>query len=276
MISLSPQRALLSLEFAISGNLPRELSNRRRLAGGSRRVLLARPLVGPSLNWSSRRLNALARGLHADRYLEIGVEYGYTLENVRVQRRVGVDPAPRFELSSLPGGIVFHELESDVFFAALDESETFDLAFLDGLHTFEQTTTDLFNTLRHVPHGVALIDDTFPPNALAGLPELEESLSLQRDAAIEPLAWMGDVWKLVVLIDRYLPQLDFRTIVGGGNVQTLVWRRDHDQVIDGPSEAEMAEIETLSYDSVFTSGLPPSFRPSSERAAIVACLRATR
>lgn len=54
---------------------------------------------------------------------------------------------------------------------------------------------------------------------------------------------MGDVWKLVVYIDRYLPQLDFRTIVGGVNEQTLVWRRHPGEEVSKPFDDELEGLE---------------------------------
>jgi hypothetical protein len=186
-----------------------------------------RPLPKPWQYWSQRRINTLADGLHAQRYLEIGIEHGRTAEKINVRERVGVDPAPRFDTNNLPSGFPFFAVESDTYFASLASEATFDLAFLDGLHTFEQTKIDLFNTLRHVPSGVILIDDTIPEDETAALPDQDEARALRRETGSKEKAWMGDVWKLVVYIDQYLPQLDFRTIVGSGNVQTLVCGAEH-------------------------------------------------
>jgi len=233
-----------------------------------------RPRAKPSSGWSPRRINTLARGLCANRYLEIGVEYGSTAENIHVRDRVGVDPAPKFDVQKLPKGFSFFAVESDAYFCSLAPEVTFDLAFLDGLHTFEQTKTDFFNALRHIPSGVILIDDTVPIDEIAGLPDQEESYARRRAVGSDELAWMGDVWKLVVYIERFLPQVDFRTITGSGNVQTLVWRRQPGEVIAEPLGDEQATVAGLSYGDFFSDGVPVQFKPCSEPAALSACLAA--
>jgi hypothetical protein len=179
-----------------------------------------------------------------------------------------------FDVNKLPRGFSFFAVESDTYFASLAPEVTFDLAFLDGLHTFEQTKTDLFNALLHVPSGVILIDDTVPTDEIAALPKLEESLAQRRAAGMDATPWMGDVWRLVVYIERHLPQLDFRTIVGSGNVQTLVWRRQPGEVISETSGDEQVTICELSYGEFFNDGIPVHFRPCSEAEALQTCLQA--
>lgn len=241
---------------------------------GSVRVLHRRPMPTFWSEWSPRRINALAKGLRATRYLEIGIQFGYTVENVHVRERVGVDPEPRFDVARLPRGLSFFTGGSDAYFASLAGEVTFDLAFLDGLHTFGQTKTDLFNSLSHVPNGVILIDDTVPSDAIAALPSLEESLDCRRSVGSDALVWMGDVWKLVAYIDRCLPQLDFRTIVGSGNPQTLVWHLRPGDVISEPEGDDQVAIASLSYEEFFRNGVPDQFRPCTEAEALRACLAA--
>jgi hypothetical protein len=256
-------------QLLVSGNFVRMVQNLRR--NGSSRVLYRRPLSRPWVDWSARRLNTLARGLNAQRYLEIGIFKGTTVENIDVSDRVGVDPTPKFDQDRLPMGFSFFPVESDTYFASLAPEATFDLAFLDGLHTFEQTKTDLLNALLHIPSGVILIDDTVPQDEDAALPDQSETIARRIATGSKRRAWMGDVWKLVIYIDRCLPQLDFRTIVGSGNEQTLVWRRRYGEEV---TETSSAELEALSYRDTFAEGVPDQFRPSTETAALEACLEA--
>ena len=170
----------------------------------------------PWLCCSERRINTLAKGLGASRYLEIGIENGYTFENIVIDTRVGVDPAPLFDLEKLPVGVSVFAVESDAYFASLAPEVTFDLVFIDGLHTYEQTKSYFFNALRHVPIGVLLIDDTVPSDEIAAMRDIDESYSQRRKwrPRTEPgWATCGSSW---FYIDRHLPQLDFRTIVGSG------------------------------------------------------------
>jgi hypothetical protein len=269
------RRGVLVADLLRSHNLVTVVQNRRRMREGAPRVMLRRPMPKPpSSDWSQRRINILVDGLGASRYLEIGIYDGWTAENIHIRDRVGVDPVPMFNVAKLPTGFSFFAVESDTYFASLAPEVTFDLAFLDGLHTFEQTKSDLCNALRHVPSGVILIDDTVPIDEIASLPDPKESLARRRAAGSDKAPWMGDVWKLVVYIERYLPQLDFRTIVGSGNVQTLVWRRQPGEVIFEPSGDELATIAGLNYREFFSGGVPVQFKPCSESEALRACLSA--
>jgi Methyltransferase domain len=262
-----------SVRLFLSGNSPTaDRKNDRRKGIGALRIMHRRPLLRPHWAWSPRRINALAKGLNANRYLEIGVEHGYTVENVRVGERIGVDPNPRFDVTKLPKGFSFFAVESDAYFASLSPESIFDIAFIDGLHTFEQTKADLFNVLAHVPSGVILIDDTVPLDEIAAIPDEQDSLARRRAVGSDETRWMGDVWKLVVYIDRYLPQLDFRTIVGSGNEQTLVWRRQPGEVVSEPLVDEEATIAGLRYGEILGEGIPASFKPCTEDEAIRACL----
>jgi hypothetical protein len=233
-------------------------------------VLRATPMSGWSC--SPRRINALLRGLPgAERYLEVGVARGRTLQNVDVEVRWGVDPAPRFDVSRLPKGLEFFEETSDAFFQHLATDTYFDLVFLDGLHTFEQTYRDLLNTLAHLRDGAVLIDDTVPLDEASAIPDWAESMARRRELGLKGKQWHGDVWKLVLCMDRHMPDLDFRTIVGSGNPQTLVWLKQPAIEVAQPDDA-FADLAELSYGEVFADGVPSAFRPCSEDEAISACL----
>jgi hypothetical protein len=121
---------------------------------------------------------------------------------------------------------------------------------------------------------VILIDDTVPIDEIAALPDVEESRARRRAAGSDKGPWMGDVWKLIIYIGQYLPQLDFRTIVGSGNVQTLVWRRHPGDVIFEPSGDESVAVAGLNYGHFFGNGVPADFKPCSEAEALQACLSA--
>jgi hypothetical protein len=177
-------------------------------------------------DWSVRRLNRLAEAIGAQRYLEIGVQRGVTFRQVTVPDRTGVDPRLVADLSDLENQHVrVLPLRSDVFFAGLPPGATFDLVFLDGLHTFVQTWRDLINTLLHAHHRtVVLIDDTVPVDPWSAIPDQARSLRLRAAARQPGNPWHGDVFRVVAAIHDLHPGLDYRTIVGSGNGQTLVWR----------------------------------------------------
>jgi len=75
-------------------------------------------------------------------YLEIGVHEGHSLAFVGPgTKAVGVDPEPK--VGSLPANISVVSSTSDDFFARPDAAEMLggpvDLAFVDGLHHYDQT-----------------------------------------------------------------------------------------------------------------------------------------
>ena len=98
------------------------------------------------------------------KYLEIGVWAGETFHALRAGRKVAVDPTFRFEHSDREMGCEYHEVTSDQYFMALThDASLFDVIFLDGMHTFEQTLRDLMNSIDFLRRdGVIVIDDVWP------------------------------------------------------------------------------------------------------------------
>jgi predicted O-methyltransferase YrrM len=98
--------------------------------------------------FTSKRLNRLAAALGARSYLEIGVMTGGTFERVQVAERTAVDPAFQFDISGhADDATIFAEMTSDEFFSGLPAAKSYDLIFIDGLHTFEQAYRDLCNSI---------------------------------------------------------------------------------------------------------------------------------
>lgn len=266
------------LDIVVSGNLSTGLENKWRSKQGKPRLLWQRPgRARTAKRGSAGRVNALLHGLpRARSYLEIGVEHGFTLENVDVEQRWGVDPAPTFDLSRLPKGVRFFKETSDEFFQQLEQGTCFDVVFLDGLHTFEQTYKDLLNTLAHLREGAVLIDDTVPFDEVSAMPDQRASLAKRSELGLEGLWWHGDVWKIVVCIARHHPELEFRTILGprSENPQTLLLGKHAGVEMAQIDEEDLREIAKLAYSDVFADGMPQLFRPCSGHEALSACLRA--
>ena len=177
-------------------------------------------------NWSARRIKKLAGGLGATRYIEIGVNNGVTFHAVDISHRTAVDPKFAFNPVDFENdNTQFFEISSDKYFELLAADKTFDIYFIDGLHTFEQTLRDFNNSVVHShPRTVWLIDDTHPVDVYSTLTYPRWTLMFRHETGNKGLAWHGDVFKLVCYIHDFMPTLDYRTIVGSGNGQTLVWR----------------------------------------------------
>jgi hypothetical protein len=108
-------------------------------------------------------------------YLEVGCDNNENFSQISIDNKVGVDP--------LKGGTM--RMTSDKFFE--NNKSTFDLIFLDGLHTYEQTIKDIDNSLKFINEkGVIIIHDCLPKKIWN---------------QIVPRAyghWNGDVWKAIV------------------------------------------------------------------------------
>jgi hypothetical protein len=152
------------------------------------------------------RLRELHRRLRPRTYLEIGVDAGRSLALALPETlAIGVDPAPCLEVELQANARVLAE-SSDSFFAHHDVTGMFggvgiDLAFVDGLHLFEQVLRDLANVGCHLaPGGCVVIHDTLPYNRVM----------VQRRRTTEK--WSGDVWKVVECLRRERPELSLVTI----------------------------------------------------------------
>jgi len=208
-------------------------------------------------------------------YLEIGVAQGLTLEQVRVKERVGVDPYPQFDVSRLPKGVFFNRMESDQYFETVNRRTPYDLVFLDGLHVWTQTYKDLINAI-HVcqPTSIILIDDVVPDDELSAHPDYATALALKDAAGFADGRWHGDVFKVILAIERFHPDLSF-CIVGkrdrSDNPQAIIWfgAGADPQELQPASEMQLREIEELTYSEVFKEEeLPNVFKLVQEDTGI--------
>jgi predicted O-methyltransferase YrrM len=145
-------------------------------------------------------LAAIHAHLQPSNYVEIGVDQGISLAQALPQTLcIGIDPEPKID-RDLPKAQI-HPLTSDEFFARYDLSELLGgsvvLAFIDGLHLFEQVLTDFINLEAHsTPNTVVLLHDCIPLD--------EATASRERTTDF----YSGDVWKATMALKRRRPELD--------------------------------------------------------------------
>ena len=161
------------------------------------------------------------------RYLEVGVAQGRTFHALTAARKVAVDPKFKFDLPESQGGkpaSSYHQVPSDDYFGRLvDSGERFDVIYLDGLHTFEQTLRDFCNAIRYLaPNGVIVVDDVMPSSYFASLRDLAQFHAVRKGRKDISDAWMGDVYRLVFFIETFFQQFTYRTISDNLG-QLVVW-----------------------------------------------------
>ena len=139
------------------------------------------------------------------KYLEIGVEYGFTYGNTHFHNKVGVDPDPKCEF---PG--IEKYTSDDYFKFKLFKNQIFDVIFIDGMHQSENVLSDLNNSINCLnSDGIIFIDDILPLN-------YNEQLKIPRKHYYENgilkygEEWTGDVWKVIYhVLRKYLDNIIF-------------------------------------------------------------------
>jgi capsular polysaccharide biosynthesis protein len=203
--------------------------------------------------------------------LEIGVNQGDTFNNVSASIKVAVDP--HFisdQLNRIDNGqfIRFFPLTSDQYFGNIaHEQIPFDVIFIDGLHTFEQVFRDLLNSIARLnPKGVIIIDDVIPTSYRASLPDLTLVSTLGNHLGSQDASWMGDVYKLVFLLQSSFQQFSYATIQENHG-QLVLWhqRRPASSLISRKIEqiSRLEYCDVIQHDEVF------NIRPCAEIVAAV-------
>ena len=192
------------------------------------------------------------------KYLEIGVSRGITFHAVQCDHKVAVDPKFRFDLSEAQSSnpnSVYHQVTSDEYFGnIIDPHDRFDIIYLDGLHTAEQTLRDFANAILFLsPGGVIVVDDVVPRSYVSSLPDLALVKELRRARKGEDKGWMGDVYRLVFFIETFYQQVSYSTI-SDNHGQLVAWRGRRKTL----PERKIEEVGRLPYERVVTEN--ESFR----------------
>lgn len=99
-------------------------------------------------------INSLIKKFGFKKYLEIGVDKNENFNLIDIEDKRGVDPFPN-EVN------VTYKMDSDSFFEKNDE--LFDIIFIDGLHTEDQSYRDMINSTKCLTdEGVIVVHDCNP------------------------------------------------------------------------------------------------------------------
>jgi len=150
-------------------------------------------------------------------YLEIGVADGSNFHPIRARDKTAVDPAFGFRARNRIRWSIknrcnirakYHEQPSDEYFKRIRPSQKFDVVFIDGLHTYQQSLRDVVNALNCLSQaGVIIMHDCNPANAAEACPaeNLEQAGKLNVPGWNGE--WCGDVWKTICHLRSREPNL---------------------------------------------------------------------
>lgn len=148
--------------------------------------------------------------------IEIGVSQSASLARVPAPAiAIGVDPVPSVIYPLQTEAHIFPET-SDDFFARrnvrdLLRGEPLSIGFIDGSHIFEQALRDFMHLEQFCgPKSVIMFHDTVPLDELTQRREPETHFST------------GDVWKTILCLKEYRPDLEIFTIATPPTGLTLV------------------------------------------------------
>src|SRR5262249_13215814 len=165
-------------------------------------------------------LDRLYRWLTPKSVIEIGVFEGASLAILRPPTvAIGIDPAPKLIHTLQTEVHVFPET-SDEFFArrrheVFLQDHPLSVGFIDGLHLFEQSLKDFINLEACCgPGSVILLHDTLPLD--------EPTQRRQRETQFHT----GDVWKTILCLKHYRPDLTIVTIATPPTGLTLITSLD--------------------------------------------------
>ena len=157
-------------------------------------------------------INSLAKINQADTYLEVGVEAGHTFSKIAITNKTAVDPIFRFDFKSMDGS--FHQTTSDEFLLeAVSKNAKFDFIFLDGLHHWEFALRDFINaTLLSHKKTIIIIDDVLPSDYFSQLRSQSDCVKFKKIYNIKDENWMGDVYKIIPMINLLFSQWSYFTL----------------------------------------------------------------
>ena len=146
-------------------------------------------------------INKLIKKNNYKTYLEIGLDNpDHNFNNVECESKESVDPFIEEEHNKWDhkltpqmwekvNKVLTYRMTSDEFFA--QNSKKYDIILIDGLHTKEQVSKDIINSLKVLnPGGKIVVHDCLPSSEIA------------QEVPRKTAGWNGDVWKAIPQIKK--------------------------------------------------------------------------
>lgn len=188
-------------------------------------------------------------------YLEIGVDFARNFFAIKALQKVAVDPAFTFTKENKKKWrsknwynwlARYYEITSDEYFSRKKPRKRFDVIFVDGLHNFKQSLSDVVNSLNCLKeNGVIVMHDCNPPHAAAAHPANSIKHAAELKISGWTGEWCGDVWKTICYLRSQ--RKDLRVFVldcdyGLG----IVTRGEADSCLDLSEE----ELDKMTYEDL--------------------------
>lgn len=184
-------------------------------------------------------------------YLEIGVATGKSLALTRAgTRTIGIDPdtaeIERLFYHSPEQTPQLYRMTSDDFFETVNVPQAmaqpcFNVAFIDGLHLFDQVLLDFINLEKFAgSDSVIFIHDCLPINAHVA--------TRNRNTAF----WTGDVWKVIPCLKSIRPDLEIITLPVAPSGLALIRKLDpRSQILERHFDSLVQHFNTLKLPDIW-------------------------
>lgn len=202
-----------------------------------------------------------------DWYLEIGSRTGTSLSH-RMCNFIAIDPEFSLDGPSLNAARQMHfmQMTSDDFFASgfLDRLGIApDFAFIDGMHLFEYALRDFMNAEAAMTRdGIIALHDVCPFSH--EMTVRDPDLTMDADG----LPWTGDVWKVMIILKRYRPDLTLDVlsaagtglaVVRGLDPQNRVLADSYDSILGDYKDLLLADFGAATYFEEISPVDPDTF-----------------
>lgn len=174
-------------------------------------------------------INNLIEEFSYDSYLEIGVAHFTTFNQVCADHKECVDPNVT---------TATYHMTSDRFFnTSTSKREWYDLIFIDGMHTYEQSWRDLQNSLNILSvDGTVVLHDCNPYD-----PQFATVNWI-------PGTWLGEVWKTILSARICFPRLHIYTLPDDEGCGIINYTRYPVPLRKNLAQLSLEQVKLLPYE----------------------------
>jgi len=155
-------------------------------------------------------------------YLEIGFGDGIHFASIPIKNKIIISP----ECHAAPPAIAYSMPSDQAFKSKEFNHGKFQVAFIDGLHHYQQVIRDINNVLKHLaPNGIMICHDVNPFDI--DLEEIDMATTYPRPN--KAITWLGDSWKTLFHIKYMRPELGYAIITDFPGF-LILWRLSKESI----------------------------------------------